>query len=608
MIVTNEDEQLIKIMERIEAKATIVYDCKGIELFRFNTTREMFCPFHEISPLIIKAFLAIEDRSFFSHNGISFKGIVRSIYTNIVHQRLAQGASTITQQLVRLTILNHEKTLQRKLKELYYTILIEWYYTKEQILESYLNQAYFGAGVYGIAHACKLFWNINPSDVTIAQAATLAGIIQSPGRLCPLKHPEHTIKRRNQVLAAMHACQVISDIDYDRAIEEELTLIPPQTYDPWGHIKVLIRKLLKQQGHPSLHTEGLTIYTTIDKDMQAKACAIFRSGIQNLQKEINPLLDGGLICLDNGTGGIKAIVGGYNFNTSQFNRATQAKRQIGSTIKPFIYGLALQEGIPLTTIFYDEPTTYHAGNHIWTPHNYDKKFRGEMTLAYALAHSNNIVTIKLLEKIGPNKLTTLLAKTSLNLETPPHLSLALGCIDTSLINIAQLFTIFAKTGKPVTPYLIESIENHKKELIFHVKQTPEHTLFDPSICAQVRSVLMHALENVYKQKLSVPAFGKTGTTNDSRSCFFVGSTPSFTTALYCGCDDNRPIGNNIFPSKTVLPLWTAFNKSIEQPATQFSQPPNLQVKLIDIKTGTPIKNLSEQNKASTLRLLTPLNL
>lgn len=577
---------LNSIIKKKKMNPSAVYDDQGKKLFEFSLPEKEKTTLKSINPMIIKAFIAIEDRTFFDHQGISVKGIIRSIIANIHQKRLAQGASTITQQLIRLLVLNQQKTIIRKLQELWYTIAIEYYYSKDQILEEYLNNTYFGAGIYGVKMACNRFWQKDPSDVSIAQAATLAGIIQSPSRLCPLKSKNLALKRRNIVLKAMHSCNYITDQEYEQAYNEELIITETIDLDPYAHIKEMVRKeVTKILGKKALYSDELTISISINQSMQEQAYALFQKQFSHLKKKINPEIDGGLICIDNKTGEIKSLIGGYQYCYSQFNRATQACIQIGSTIKPLLFADAIMNNISLTNVEIDEPISRIIDQQSWNPTNYDKKFRGQMTLAYALAHSNNIVTIKTLEKITPQAFVKTLKKFGILKNIKPYLSLALGCIELSLKEIAHIFMVFANNGQQKPISLVQSIKNSNHDYLWINTNKKITTVLEPKVATQIQSVLQYNLTHVYKKKLTVPAFGKTGTTNDHRTCLFVGSTPSWTTVLYCGRDDHKSMGNNIFPSRTLIPLWVDFNQSIDQPYQHFPHLPELHEIIIDGKTG-----------------------
>jgi len=398
----------------------------------------------------------------------------------------------------------------------------------------------------------------------------------------------------------MKLCSFITDQEYEYACQQPIIITGVTENTQYGYLKEMVRKeITKILGKESLYTQGLKITLSINQSMQNEAELIFYKHFFTLKNNIDPLIDGGLICINNHTGEIKALIGGYDFAYSQFNRAINAYIQIGSTIKPLLYAQGLIMGIPLNHIEIDEPLKKNIGGKLWNPSNYDKKYRGSMTLAYALSHSNNIVTIKLLEMITPNNFIPLIKKSGLASDVQPYLSLALGCTEAPLVKIAQMFMIFSNNGQQHDISLVQSIKNNNNEYIWIKKNTKPKMIIPSNIASQIQFVLQHTLEKVYHKKIKISAFAKTGTTNDNRTCLFVGSTPSWTTALYCARDDNQPLGKNIFPSKTVIPIWVEFNQAIEQPETQFTYSPLLTRKIIDGKTGEK----TDKNNKEAIELL-----
>ncbi len=573
-------------------KPSILLDDEGNEWARFQLDKRNPVDGENIPQHLINAFIAAEDWHFFDHHGLSWKGIVRSIVTNIYYGRKAQGASTITQQLVKLLFFDLQKTFTRKIKEQLYAILVEQQFTKEQILHTYLNNVCFGCGIYGIEAASQRFWKKHAYDLSIDQAATLAGIIRSPAHYCPLIYPLSAEKRRNIVLAKMKLLGFITQEEYDNALlvsvaVEEKTI---NTYAP--HLKEMIRVQLETFfGASALYTQGLSVKTTINSKMQSAAQSAFTTEIKRLRTEFKADIDGGMIVLDRKTGEIKALVGGFDFNSSKFNRVTQARRQIGSTIKPLIYAVAVDSGMVCSDVEIDEPFEMRQSNGIWAPRNYNKKFNGPITLAYALSHSNNIVSIKTFLKLNPHKVIDLAQKC--RLQGPFHMypSLALGCIDSTLYEVAGMFNVFANDGVYVEPYFISCVKNCWGSRLYNSTHTAERVL-STIIAGQIASVLCLGPERVkalYGKSnwIDSEAMSKTGTTNDSRTCWFVGSTPTLTVAVYVGFDDNRSMGDNVYPIKTAFPIWLAFNKAIGSIEKTFSYDSSLERIIIDEKTGEP---------------------
>jgi penicillin-binding protein 1A len=585
-------------------KSTLVVDDEGNEWTRFQFDKRDPVDEAAIPAQVINAFVAAEDWHFFSHHGISWKGIIRSLFINIYYGRKAQGASTITQQLVKLLFFDAQKTFSRKIKEQLYAILVEQQFTKEQIIQTYLNHVCFGCGIYGIEAASQRFWNKHAHDLSLDEAATLAGIIRSPARYCPLMYPLSAEKRRNVILGKMKYLGFISDNEYEQALQKTVE-VKDKVFDSFApHVKEMVRVQLEELfGKTALYKEGLIVKTTINKKMQLAAQKAFTEEIMQLRKHFNADIDGGMMVIDRKTGEIKALVGGFDFCASKFNRVTQAHRQIGSTFKPLLYSVALETGMHCTDIDIDEPLELVHNNVVWAPRNYNKKFNGLITLAYALSHSNNIVSIKTFLRIDPHKVIALAKKCRMKGNFHTYPSLALGCIDGTLFEVAGMFNIFANDGVYVEPHIVSWVRNCWGTRLYKVNPERERVV-ESAIIGQIASVLGLGLKRVKKlysknNWISSEAISKTGTTNDSRTCWFVGSTPSLTVAIYVGFDDNRSMGENVFPIKTAFPIWFAFNKVIESPEKTFSFDPSLKTIIIDERTG----ELSTIDKPGAIAIL-----
>lgn len=573
-------------------RPSILLDDAGNEWGRFQLDRRDPVEGVALPAHVTNAFIAAEDWDFFSHNGISWKGIVRSIAVNLYHGRKAQGASTITQQLVKLLFFDSQKTFTRKLKEQLYAILVESQMTKEQILSTYLNHVCFGCGIYGVEAASQRFWSKHAHEISVDQAATLAGIIRSPARYCPLVYPLSAQKRRDVILGKMKHLQFISAQEYDDAMVQKVE-VKDKSYDTFApHIKEMVRAALENiVGKTMLYSGGLHIQTTINQQMQLAAQEAFKTEMIRQRNKFGDELDGGLITLDRKTGEIKALVGGFDFCASKWNRATQAQRQIGSIIKPLIYATAMECGMTFADTEIDEPTEWVQDGVVWAPNNYDKKFNGQITLAYALSHSNNIVTIKTFLRVGPRAIIDLAKKCRVKSNFHAYPSLALGCVDATLCESAGMFNVFANDGVYVEPHLLSWIKDRWGTRIY--KETVEtERVIDSRVVGQVKAALCLGPERVKaiygaKNWINSQAISKTGTTNDSRTCWFIGSTPTLTTAVYVGFDDNRSMGQNVYPIRTAFPIWLAFNRAIESTEKTFSYDPSLQEKIIDEHTGLP---------------------
>lgn len=575
-------------------RPSLLLDDEGNEWGRFQLDRREPVNGVVLPKHLINAFIAAEDWHFFTHNGISWKGIARSILVNLYHGRKAQGASTITQQLVKLLFFDSQKTFTRKIKEQLYALLVEQQLTKDQILMMYLNHVCFGCGIYGIEAASQRFWGIHAHEISVGQAATLAGIIRSPARYCPLVYPLSAQKRRDIILAKMQHLGFIALEEYQAALEQTVET-KDKNYDTFApHVKEMLRVSLESiVGKTALYSGGLHIQTTINKKMQSAAYDVFATQIKQLRQKLGEQLDGGMVVIDRKTGEIKALVGGYDFINSKFNRAMQARRQIGSIIKPLIYVAAIKQGMTFADTDSDEPTEWVQDGVVWAPKNYDNRFNGTVTLAYALSRSNNIVTIKTFLRVGAQAVIDLAKKCGIKSNFHTYPSLALGCVDATLSDSAGMFNVFANDGIYVEPHALSWIKDRWGARIYKTQVKSERVI-DSDVVGKVKSVLCLGLERVKamygaKNWINSASMSKTGTTNDSRTCWFIGST-TLTTAIYVGFDDNRPMGDKakpVYPLKTAFPIWLAFNRIIESPEKTFSYDPSLQEKTIDERTGLP---------------------
>lgn len=597
-VVNNHGIDFSVLDSRSMGKPSVLLDDEGNEWARFQLDKREPITLQQMPAHAIQAFIAAEDWEFFNHSGISWRGIIRSTLVNVYHGRRAQGASTITQQLVKLLFLDSKKTFERKIKEQICAILVEQQCTKEQILETYLNHIYFGCGIYGVQAACQRFWGISVSDISLDQAASLAAVLCSPIKYCPLLAPEACQKRRNVILRSMLKLKYISEDQFTRAskvplkVREESAVLAP-------HMRETLRVFLEDYlGKDELYRGGYVIQTTINTKMQRHAEQLFREQCAMLKKNLLPDIDGAFISMDVKTGHIKALIGGYNFGKSKFNRALQAKRQMGSIFKPLIYAAGLQAGLKFSDTDIDEPFTMPQGNgSIWAPHNYNEEFNGKVTLAYALSHSNNIVAIKTLLKVGIPPVINMARACHLQGPFFNYPSLALGCIDATMSETIGMFNIFANSGVYVEPHYIKWIKDEWGKKIW--KSNPmHHEVLPARIAGQVSKVLEAALERVriWWPDSWMPCAGisKTGTTNDSRVCWYAGSTPELTTLIYIGCDDNRSMGKDIYPLRTAFPIWLNFNKAFPSARKQFMYDPSLKEQFIHEKSGYEVRHPSAE--------------
>ncbi len=574
-------------------QATVVYDCNGKELCRFQKDKRTQVTLKDILPSLIDAFIAAEDHHFFSHAGISLRGMLRSTIKNIISGRIVQGASTITQQLVKLRYLEYDRTIWRKLKELVLALQIEQIKSKEQIFEEYINAIYFGRGIYGVAAAAERFWGCNATELTLAQVATLAAIAKSAQHYSPLNNQEKSIKRRNVILHSMYQLKFITENEMRAAKQESLALKHDNGRDRIRtYLCESIRVWAEQQyGHETLYNGGLHIHTTIDTHAQALAEQSFDTHIALLRTTMGNAIDGGLIALDVKSGAIRAMIGGYDFYVSQFNRALHAVRQCGSSFKPFLYAAALDVGCSMRDVEVDEPYTLALSSHKnWTPHNWNNKFHGAMTLLKALTASNNIIAIKTLEKIGYKKVIDLASSCGIHRNLLHYPSLALGIAEATVLENTAAFNIFANHGYFVKPYFIEMVKNnHGAKIYQHTEE--KMRVLNPLVSQQMLHALTIAMKKKKKERkekwFAAESIGKSGTTNNSMTTWFVGSTPTLTTAVYIGRDDHKSMGSEIYARTTAFPIWADFYCALSKPNScdQFYYDPKLKERLINWNTG-----------------------
>ena len=530
-------------------KPSILLDDEGNEWARFRLDKREVIKLKQIPNRVIHAFLAAEDWNFFKHSGLSVKGIIRSSLINLYSLRKAQGASTITQQLVRLLFFETEKSFKRKIKEQIIALVVERQFTKEQILETYLNHIYLGSGIYGVEAASQRFWGKHIQDVTDDEAAVLASIVRCPQQYCPLYNPESTRKRRNLILKNMHSLGFISKDDYEKGRIKPIALLKRDNETLAPHAKETIRVFLEDLvGKEKLYTGGLRIQTTLNIKMQQAAEKAFKEHLKKLHKKFSPDLDGALLCIDGATGGIKALMGGLDFHVSQFNRALQARRQMGSAFKPLVFACALAAGKSFADVEIDEPITLTIHDQEWSPGNSTHEFLGPMTLAYGLSTSNNILSVKTFLTVQ-ERVMHLAKECSLTGAVYPYPSLALGCLEASVSEAAAMMNIFAHQGVYVEPHLVSWVKDEWGTKLWK-KKIETKTVLSPSISSQVAKVLTLRIEQAKKAQpkkwCECDALGKTGTTNDAETCWFVGATPRYTTATYVGHDDNRSLGDQVF--------------------------------------------------------------
>ncbi len=556
-------------------------------------------PFDQIPPHLKEAIIAVEDARFYSHHGIDFRGISRAMIKNVRAGRFAQGGSTISQQLSKVLFFTPEKTLTRKVKEAILTLQIEKRYTKDQILDLYLNQIYLGTGCYGVQTAAKRFLGKDVSQVTLAEAALLAALPKSPARYSPLDHPEAAMERRNHVLDRMGEEGYISD---EERVEAQKAPLTQATYKAMGErapyfIQMVIQELEGRLGKDILYKGGLTIHTTLDPKAQERAQAAVRSGVERILARHEggepTRLQAALVAIDPGSGEIKAMVGGTDFAVSQFNRAVQAKRQPGSAFKPFIYAAALERGFSGADQIQDTPMTYtdpKSGKQ-WRPQNFSHEFSGSVTLRRALEQSLNVPTVRLLQEVGIKQSIEFTRRLGIESRLNPYLSLALGTSEVSLLELTAAYGVFAARGIYASPISITRIYDRNGRLI-EEHEAKQRVALDEETAFLITYLLQGVVQSgtgKLAQRLARPVAAKTGTTDDYSDAWFVAYTPELVTGVWVGYDERRTIGRGETGARAAGPIWLEFMEGTlkHKAPSFFPVPPSLVFRRIDARTGEP---------------------
>ncbi len=552
----------------ITSLSTTIYDIKGREIAKLWKENREIVPLSKVPKHLINAVIAIEDSRFYSHHGIDIKGILRSLIQNIINRKIVEGASTITQQLARTSFLNREKTLKRKIKEAILAIQIEKKYSKNEILELYLNEVYFGHGAYGVQSAARTFFGKDVSQLDLAESALLAGLLRGPYYYSPYIYPERAKKRQQTVLRKMLENGFITESEYEKALNEKLHLVPlnnKMVKNAPYFVNYILNILLKDFDRDEIYKGGLKIYTTLDLDVQRVAeKTLSESGYQ-----------GAIITIDPKTGEIRAMVGGRNFKESQFNRAIQAKRQPGSSFKPIYYSAALENGFTAGSIIVDEPLKFDNG---WEPKNFDNEYFGPVTLAFGLAYSLNSVGIKIMQQIGVKKAIAYARRFGITTPLVNNLSLALGASEVIPLEIISAYTVFPNKGKWIEPHGLIKVENHEgavlKRFIPKTRQVikPETAYI---MCKLLEGVIKRG--TAWRADIGREMGGKTGSTNDYRDAWFIGFTPDLLTGIYIGNDDHSPLGNRKTGGLVVAPLWKKIMKEAlkDIPPSRFEKPDDI---------------------------------
>jgi penicillin-binding protein 2D len=530
--------------------------------------------------------VAVEDARFYEHGGIDVRGIARALVKDVVKRRFAEGGSTITQQLIKNRYLSSEKTIERKYEEAKMALEYEQKYTKKQILEMYFNEIYYGNGAWGVAQAARLYFDKSPEELNDAECALLAGVQKNPARYNPLGKSAQVTGRRDAVLTRMVTLEMITPAQREKLRNQRVTFTQPgQAPHYIAHVR---SKLIERYGMGVLEQGGLEVTTAMDLSLQKSAELALEEGV----KKLSPGLQGALVSLDPVTGDVLAAVGGIDGIRNSYNRAFFAKRQPGSAIKPLIYAAALEKGFTAASLWDDSPVSYPSGaNETWKPQNYGKEVYGELSLSQALAYSNNVIAVKLLDAVGIPSFVDFTGKMGLSIRAENGLSLALGTDEVTLSELLLAYAPLANGGVRPEARTIVKIYDRKRNVWIDI---PPATLpvLSPAVAFVATQMLKGVMtygtaKSLKKFSLSYPSAGKTGTTDDYRDAWFVGYTPQIITGVWVGYDKPRPGGKGFTGGAVAAPIWEKFMRKAvaTRPVADFPRPDSVVSVGIDPETG-----------------------
>jgi len=610
---------------------TKIYDINGEVVDELFVERRALVPLSKIPVDLQNAVIAIEDQRFFKHWGADLHAIARAILSNLKHRQIVEGGSTITQQLAKALFLTREKTIERKIKELLLSIQLEKSYTKEEILQLYLNQIYFGQRAYGVQEAASTYFGKDVQELNLAESAMLAGLPRAPNRYSPFVDIARTYTRRATVLQRMVECGFITKEEEKDANDYPMPLEKHELAESRGSYFVeYLRQILEPKyGSNALFKGGLRVYTTLDLRMQKIAEKVLsekldafdqltssgRESPEETEQVAKRKVQGAIVAFDPATGQIRVMVGGRDFKESQFNRAVQAKRQPGSAFKPFIYVAAIDNGYTVVSPIEDSPVAYYNDGinwkllsnttnlsdidpeivrnidpeKIWVPKNYKETFRGRTLLRDALAYSINVCAVKMLDRIRPTTAASYAERMGIESPLEKTLSLALGSSVVTPLEITSAYGVLANQGIRTKPYGIIRVEDANGNIL--EENFPEEEVI---LSAQTAYLMTHLLKEVaergtgwYTKYIGHPRAGKTGTTNEFTDAWFIGFVPNLVTSVWVGYDDNQTLGERKSGAVVASPIWTEFMKEALQdtPIVEFTVPPNIVFAKVDPKTG-----------------------
>ncbi len=553
-------------------QTTSIFNREGELVERLAKENRTLVPLSQMPPLLPKAFVAAEDGRFYEHPGLDFISVLRAALNNIRKGGRGQGGSTITQQVAKSLLLSPEKTYLRKFKEAILAWRIDTLLSKEEILYIYLNQIYLGEGAYGVEAASQVYFSKKSSELTLSELALLAGLPQAPSRYNPSKHLKRALGRQRYVLNRMAADGYITSQMARDAFEKKPHLrkhsysLSRQT----GYYTQIVKKKAQKLVHRPLEDAGLRIYTHLDSRMQQQAVQAVRKGVKAsfarqgiLRKGKQQVPQGALVSIEKCSAKVRVLVGGVDFISTPFNRASSAKRPAGSVFKPLVYSVALSEGWEPQSTILDAPLSIADGKGgQWRPKNFSGKYHGQTTLYDALTYSYNTAAIRLLQKVGLNKVLTLASDLDVEVQMPADLSLALGAVDVSLLEMTGTYLPYVCGGTYRKPTFIERIENSEGEILYRSQQTSQK-VFSGQVAHKMNRMLQSVIDKGTGRRAKGMvglSGGKTGTSDNNRDAWFIGFQGKHVTGVWVGHDNNQSLGSGESGGRTAAPIWYEFMK------------------------------------------------
>jgi len=600
-----------------------LYAVDGRFIAELGAERRTLVKLSDIPKIVQDAFIVTEDKRFYKHSGIDWIRVAGSAVSDIRHGGYAQGFSTITMQLARNIFperISREKSLVRKIKEAKVAREIEAHYSKEKILELYLNQINLGNGAYGVETASQRYFGKSVRDLNIAEAATLAALPKAPERYNPRRYPDRAIQRRNTIIELMRENGVISDADASLAKAYPLQLATKvESGQTAPYFVEWVRQQLDAQFGKQLYEQGLNVYTTLDLDMQTAAERAMERQLRAIEAgkygtfkhptyeeyiakqssgdpEVNssPYLQGAFIALDPRTGAVRAMIGGRDFDDSKFNRATQATRQPGSTFKPIVYSAAIQNGRPLSSVVDDDPISVPLSNgQVWEPQNYEHNSLGPIPMREALYKSRNLATVRIGLDLGVQTVIREARNFGITTPIPPYPSIFLGAADVVPLQMVGAYTTFPTLGVRAAPTAILRVENNRHQVVW--EPTPVRTqVMSPEEAWLMVSVMKDVIQRgtaysaVWDAGFHIPAAGKTGTTNDGTNVWFIGYTADLVAGVWMGFDRPQTIKSNAQGGILAAPAWTQFMSEVyrrKPTPPDWPMPADITTREIDPRNG-----------------------